>query len=188
MGGSREAFGEAADWFVRTTAEVGDRWEQPGLGEWDVRALVGHGSRSFVTVESYLGQPAASVEIASTLDYYRATSAIAAGPGVAQRGRDAGAALGVDPAAAVAELASGCSAAVDSCDGTELLTSIVGGMRRTDRWPFELSVHAAATRLLPTSSTTSGTPVAAAPSSRWPAASRSSPPMSVGTTTIRLCG
>ncbi len=143
---SREAFGEAADWFVRTTAEVGDRWEQPGLGEWDVRALVGHGSRSFVTVESYLGQPAASVEIASTLDYYRATSAIAAGPGVAQRGRDAGAALGADPAAAVAELGSRVLRLVDSCDGTELLTSIVGGMRLADYLPtrtFELTVHTA---------------------------------------------
>jgi uncharacterized protein (TIGR03083 family) len=143
---SREAFEVAADWFVRTTAEIGDRWEQPGLGVWDVRALVGHASRSFVTVESYLAQPAASVEIASTVDYYRATSAIASGPDVAQRGRDAGAALGADPAAAVAELASRVSRLVDSCDGSELLTSIVGGIRLTDYLPtrtFELTVHTA---------------------------------------------
>ena len=38
---SQRAFGDAAQWFVRTAALVGDRWAAPGLGEWDVRALVG---------------------------------------------------------------------------------------------------------------------------------------------------
>lgn len=47
---SRRAFADAAQWFVGVTAVVGDRWGQPGLGEWDVRALVGHTSRAFLTV------------------------------------------------------------------------------------------------------------------------------------------
>ena len=55
---SRGGFGDAAQWFVRTAGLVGDRWDAPGLGEWDVRALVGHTSRSLLTVEAYLGQPA----------------------------------------------------------------------------------------------------------------------------------
>ena len=39
---------------------MGDRWERPGLGEWDIRALVGHTSRSLLTVEIYLARrPAA---------------------------------------------------------------------------------------------------------------------------------
>src|SRR3954465_3494259 len=46
---SRRAFADAAQWFVRTTALVGDRWNRPGLGEWDVRALVGHPSRPLLT-------------------------------------------------------------------------------------------------------------------------------------------
>ena len=50
---------------MRTAALVGDRWSEPGLGEWDIRALVGHTSRSLVTVEVYLARPAASVEVAS---------------------------------------------------------------------------------------------------------------------------
>ena len=87
---SRRAFADAAQWFVRTAALVGDRWDRPGLGEWDIRALVGHTSRSLVTVEVYLARPAASVEVASAGDYFRATRAIAAGPDVAARGRDAG--------------------------------------------------------------------------------------------------
>src|SRR4051812_29537168 len=141
---SRTAFADAADWFVHVVAQVEDRWERPGLGEWDVRALVGHTSRSFLTVEEYLGRPAPVVDIETTADYYRATSAIAAGPAVAQRGRDAGAALGDDPASGVREIAGRVRPLVDSCDGTELLTTIVGGMHLSEYLPtrtFELTVH-----------------------------------------------
>ena len=143
---SRRAFADAARWFVRTAALVGDRWDRPGLGEWDVRALVGHTSRSLLTVEMYLARPAAAVEIASAGDYFRATREMAAGPDVAARGRDAGAALGADPAAAVAEIAGRVVPLVDACDGTELVTTIAGGMRLADYLPtrtFELAVHTA---------------------------------------------
>src|SRR5204863_1144842 len=103
---SRAAFADAAGWFVHTAALVGDRWDRPGLGEWDVRALVGHTSRALLTVETYLARPAAAVDVASAPDYYRATRAVAADPAVAARGRDAGIALGSDPAATVAEIAA----------------------------------------------------------------------------------
>jgi uncharacterized protein (TIGR03083 family) len=141
---SRRAFADAARWFVRTSALVGDRWDRPGLGEWDVRALVGHTSRSFLTVETYLDRPAEQVEVASAADYFRTTRAVAAGPAVTARGRDAGAALGSDPAGAVAEIAARVLRLLDARDGTELLTTIVGGMRLRDYLPtrtFELAVH-----------------------------------------------
>ena len=141
---SRRAFADAAQWFVGTSALVGDRWDQPGLGEWDVRALVGHTSRSFLTVETYLDRPAGEIEVASAADYFRTTRAVAAGPAVTARGRDAGAALGSDPAAAVAEIAARVLRILDARDGTELLTTIVGGMRLADYLPtrtFELAVH-----------------------------------------------
>ncbi|WP_432496740.1 maleylpyruvate isomerase N-terminal domain-containing protein [Kineococcus gypseus] len=143
---SRAAFADAAGWFARTTAAVGDRWAGPGLGEWDVRALVGHTSRSLLTVEEYLGRPAAGAQVGSPAGYVRATRAIAAGPAVAQRGRDAGAALGAEPAAAVAALAGRVVALVGTCDGTELLTTVAGGMRLAQYLPtrtFELTVHTA---------------------------------------------
>src|SRR5829696_5147257 len=139
---SRHAFVEAAQWFVRTAALVGDRWDRHGLGEWDVRALVGHTSRSLLTVETYLARPAAAAEIAGAAEYFRATRAAAAGPAVAARGRDAGAALGDDPAAAVAQLAARVLALVDTTDGTELVSTIAGGMRLADYLPtrtFELA-------------------------------------------------
>jgi hypothetical protein len=143
---SRRAFADAAAWFVDTAALVGDRWHRAGLGEWDVRALVGHTSRSFLTVETYLARPAAAVDLASASDYYRATRAIAADPAVAVRGRDAGTALGPDPAKAVAEIATRVVALVDTRDGAELVTTIAGGMRLSDYLPtrtFELAVHTA---------------------------------------------
>lgn len=141
---SRQAFTDGAAQFVRTVALVGDRWTEPGLGEWDVRALVGHTSRSFLTVEEYLDRPAPAVEVAGPADYFRAVRTVASSQAVAQRGRDAGAALGDAPAAAVVEIADRVLALLDSCDGTELVTTIVGGMRLGDYLPtrtFELAVH-----------------------------------------------
>lgn len=143
---SRRAFADAAEWFVRMAALVGDRWNQPGLGEWDVRGLVGHTSRSLLTVEMYLARPAGDVEVASATDYFRATRAAAADPAVAARGRDAGTALGADPAGAVAEIAARVLPLVATKDGTELVTTVAGGMRLGDYLPtrtFELAVHTA---------------------------------------------
>ena len=143
---SREAFASAAQWFLETAASVGERWEDPALGEWDVRALVGHTSRSFLTVETYLADPATSVDIASTADYYRATRALATGPAVTDRGRQAGMALGDDPVATLRSIAARVLALVETQDGTELVSTIAGGIRLSDYLPtrtFELVVHTA---------------------------------------------
>jgi Mycothiol maleylpyruvate isomerase N-terminal domain len=144
---SRRSFTDAAQWFVRTAALVGDRWNEPGLGEWDIRALVGHTSRSLLTVETYLDRPAQAVEVASAAGYFlRATRAASADAVVAARGREAGAALGADPAQAVTQIAARVLRLVDTTDGTELVTTLVGGMRLADYLPtrtFELAVHTA---------------------------------------------
>ncbi len=143
---SRRAYAEAVGWFQDTIVEVGERWDEPGLGEWDVRALVGHTSRALLTVEAYLATPAAAVDVESAVDYYLATNVIGAGSGVAQRGRDAGRALGSDPVAAVAEIAARVLPLVDGLTGEELPTTIAGGMRLSDYLPtriVELTVHTA---------------------------------------------
>ena len=65
---------------------------------------------------------------------------------MAERGREAGVALGADPAAAVAEIAGRVLPLVAERDGTELVTTIGGGMRLADYLPtrtFELVVHTA---------------------------------------------
>ena len=141
---SRKAFTEATEWFVGQSALVGDRWAEPGLGEWDVRALVGHASRSLITVETYLQDRAERVDVRSTTEYYLACREIARGRDVVQRGRDAGAALGGDPAGAVAVIAAHVLPLHAAYDGTEIVTTIAGGMRLADYLPtrvFELVVH-----------------------------------------------
>lgn len=143
---SRHAFTDAALWFVQTAACVRGRWDQPGLGEWDVRALVGHTSRALLTIEAYLARPAHAVDVATAADYFKATTAEAAGPDVAARGRMAGVALGTDPHGAVEIIAARVLGLVHASDGRELLTTIVGGMRLRDYLPsrtFELVVHTA---------------------------------------------
>ena len=99
----REAYEQAAAWFVETVGRI-DRtqWEAMALGEWTVRDLVGHANRAVLTVETYLGQPAETVEVARPVDYFlRAQAALADPAAVAARGREAGQALGPDPAAIV---------------------------------------------------------------------------------------
>lgn len=143
---SCRAFADAAEWFVSTAALVDDRWTRPALGEWDVRSLVGHTSRALLTVEAYLSRPAETVEVGSAAGYFQATRALAVGPDVAARGREAGDALGTDPAAAVAEIAARVLPLVVTRDGTEVITTIVGGMRLRNYLPtrtFELVVHTA---------------------------------------------
>ena len=142
---SRAAFADAASWFVATTALVGDRWSEPGLGEWDVRSLVGHTSRALLTVEAYLDQPADRVEVETAVAYFLQARSLADDATVAERGRQAGEALGTDPAA-VAGIATRVVARVERCAGDELVTTIAGGMRLADYLPtrtFELVVHTA---------------------------------------------
>jgi uncharacterized protein (TIGR03083 family) len=142
----QRAYTEAVGWFQATTARIDGRWDEPGLGEWDVRALVGHTSRSLVTVETYLAQPALAAVISSAVAYYQATRALSSGPGVAQRGREAGRALGDDPVAAVAELAGRVLAFVEGLSGDEVPTTIAGGMLLRHYLVtrvFELTVHTA---------------------------------------------
>jgi uncharacterized protein (TIGR03083 family) len=123
-------------------------WDGPGLGVWDLRALVGHTSRALVTVVTYLGRPAAAEEIATPEAYYAlAARAGGADPAaVAERGRAAGAALGADPASAFRALIADAAAALDHAGDDDLVTTVAGGMRLLAYLPtrtFELAVHGA---------------------------------------------
>jgi len=149
----RHWFGTAARGLVAAVAQVGEHdWARPALGEWDVRALVGHTSRSFLTVESYLdvgaaraGDAGAPAEaLISVVEYYVRGREVAAGPGVAERGWVAGAALGDDPAAAVGEIARRVEELVGSSPDDALVRSPLGAMRLIDYLQtraFELTVH-----------------------------------------------
>ena len=95
-------------------------------------------------MEAYVARPAASVVVPSPVEYFSATRTLAAGPDVAARGRDAGTALGPDPAGAVATIAARVVPLVAACSGDEVIETIAGGMRLADYLPtrtFELVAH-----------------------------------------------
>src|SRR4051794_34203389 len=145
-GSTRSALEQAAAFFLATVERVEPaQWDRPGLGEWSVRDLVGHTGRAFLTVETYLGQPAAAVDLPTAADYFVTALAAHGDPAaVAQRGREAGAALGADPATGTRAIVSRVLGLVATADDSRLVSTPVGGMRLVDYLPtrvFELVVH-----------------------------------------------
>ena len=144
----RQSFRDAAGAFVDVVAAVGaDDWTKPGLGVWTVRDLAGHTSRALVTVETYLDPSTTAHEpaLADAVDYFRAAAAgLANADAIAERGRQAGAALVEDPHATVAALAGRVLALVDGSPDHALITSPMGTMALIGYLPtriFELAAH-----------------------------------------------
>jgi uncharacterized protein (TIGR03083 family) len=143
---ARQGYAAAARAFVDLVGRLpGTAYDGPGLGDWDLRALVGHTARALVTVRTYLDQPADDVTVESAADYLALATRTATDPAaVLERGRAAGAALGDDPAASVRDLAEEVLAKVAAFGDGYVLTTIAGPMRLVDYLPtrtFELVVH-----------------------------------------------
>jgi uncharacterized protein (TIGR03083 family) len=145
------AFETAARGLAALTARIDhDEWAGPGLGEWDLRSLVGHATRAVTTVTAYVDQPADREDAASPADYFatvarlsRAAQSTVVAEAVTQRGRDAGAALGDRPSDAVAEHVATALERLRSQDDI-LVSTPVGGMLLSSYLPtrtFELAVH-----------------------------------------------
>jgi uncharacterized protein (TIGR03083 family) len=136
-------FSEAARAYAGLVAAIApEQWTAPGLGEWDLRALVGHTSRSLITVETYLGQPAVTEQLTSPAAYLAAIGTVDPAS-VADRGRAAGEALGDDPTGFVRVLVDRVLPLVTG-DHDPLITTVGGGMRLRQYLPtrtFELVVH-----------------------------------------------
>jgi uncharacterized protein (TIGR03083 family) len=143
-----QQFASAAYGFARLVAELpAGCWHGPGLGEWDLRALVGHTSRSLITVSTYLGTTAANEDVRTPAGYYLQVTPEALGidpAAVAERGRQAGRDLGDDPAVTVDRLVE--RALADAAVAGDPLIEVIGGMgiRLSTYLPtrtFELVVH-----------------------------------------------
>lgn len=141
-------FASAATSFtglVRTIPE--SAWDGTGLGEWDLRALVGHTSRSLSTVSTYLGNPAAHEDVTSAAGYYamvREYVSNASAGAVLERGRQAGRDLGEDPVATIEGMLEQVLEDVAGVD--DPLIQVIGGLgiRLSNYLPtrvFELAVH-----------------------------------------------
>jgi uncharacterized protein (TIGR03083 family) len=122
-----------------------DAWPGPGLGEWNLRELVGHTSRSLVTVVEYFDRPAEREVLHDPVEYYLAIATMLGDQAaVLERGRQAGRDLGDDPAGRFAGLVEQAAAVVDRTDPDLVVHTIAGGMRAAAYLPtrtFELVVH-----------------------------------------------
>ncbi|MEZ0342060.1 maleylpyruvate isomerase family mycothiol-dependent enzyme [Mycobacterium sp. pV006] len=148
MTDARAVFSLAADHFVTLVGRIpADRWDDPGLGEWSVRDLVGHTSRSLRTISTYLKTSAPREDLADAVDYYVEAQSLMSGLGAAaivERGRQAGRDLGQNPTGAVADLAR--QALADVAAAGDPLIEVIGGhgIRLGKYLPtrtFELTVH-----------------------------------------------
>ena len=148
MAESVTTFESAARSFAGLVHRItGDQWDGPGLGDWDLRSLVGHASRSLITVSTYLQTSADREDIATPQAYYAWTAdymSKAGAEAVAERGRQAGRDLGPDPAAKVDALVERVLGDLETA-GDPLIAVIDGlGLRLHTYLPtrtFELAVH-----------------------------------------------
>lgn len=137
----------AADAVTELVARIPEAaYDGPGLGAWDLRALVGHTSRSFVTLLEYSGKKGTfEEEVPSPQEYYVIVAGMdTLGEAVVERGVQAGRDLGEDPAAAYAELTERARRLLDSADLDRVVPTLLGGMRLRAYLPtrtFELIVH-----------------------------------------------
>ncbi len=139
---SKEAYKQAARFFVDTVARVqATQWDDVGLGEWNVRDLVGHTSRSLTRVEEFCAQPAEKATVLSAAEHYRLP---ADNEEIAARGREAGAELGDDPAATVRTAAERVLPLLDGLSEDMVISYPNGAIRLGDYLEtrvVELTVH-----------------------------------------------
>jgi uncharacterized protein (TIGR03083 family) len=143
----------AAFGFSELVGQIGaGDWGRPALGEWDVRALVGHTGRALSTVEVYLEKVPTGPPVENAVEYYLKMLSNVTDPdlrgeldrAVAERGREAGAALGDDPASEIEQLAERVVGVVDRTPGDAPLATPAGTMTLAAYLPtrtFELAVH-----------------------------------------------
>ena len=129
---SRAAFDQAISFFLDSVARIpSGQWEAPGLGVWSVRDLVGHASRAMTTVEQYAAIGAEATGIGSSDD-------------IAERGREAGRALGDDPLNTLRDIAAKVRALVDTLpDGHSMAPPLgkVSLMRYLRSRVAEITIH-----------------------------------------------
>jgi uncharacterized protein (TIGR03083 family) len=145
----RAIFESATEAFVEVSGRIGPaQWNEPGLGAWTLRDLVGHTSRALLTIELYLARDAEPITLDSPVAYLLAagasTGSTLGAEAIAQRGRDAGTALGNEPAAAVAVIADRIMSLVDRTADDAPCATPAGAIALAAYLPtraFELTVH-----------------------------------------------
>ena len=119
-------FETAAHSFLDLVAEVKPaQWNEPALGVWDVRSLVGHTARAILTVEQYLSaDPAPEITAADAETYYTEVfTQYTDNDAIAARGVEAGKALNENSGAEF-EAALGRAIALVQASGPDRIVAI----------------------------------------------------------------
>ncbi len=129
---SKETFSEAVTFFLDTASRIpDDAWTNEALGVWNVRDLVGHTSRAILLVEEYATEGTTR-------------SGFGTPDEIAERGRQAGRALGDDPVSALRTLADRVLALVERLPDDHPMHT-PGGVRPLSRYlpsrVAELTIH-----------------------------------------------
>ena len=93
---SKQAFLQAGTFFVDTVDKIGPgQWDEPALGSWNVRDLVGHTSVSFARLAEFCQQRADRINITSAAHHYHVGLAVpGANDAIAEKGKESGQRLG----------------------------------------------------------------------------------------------
>ncbi len=106
-----------------------DDWTKSALGEWTVRDLVGHALRAVTLVRTYRSDESSGAMLTASEYFVIARQSIGDPAAVAQRGRDAGAALGDNPLAIARSEYNSTVAAINEI---EFVKTPVGPMIRDE--------------------------------------------------------
>ena len=126
---STDDFTHASQAFVDVVEGIGpDQWELPGLGNWDVRALVGHTARAILTVENYLAlDEPGHVSVPTAVRYYATVYSDYTDPkAIEERGVEAGVWLGDEPATTIRDARIRARAAIDAQHPDRIVS--IGGL------------------------------------------------------------
>lgn len=144
----RAAYLEAADTFADVVEQLqsdDEVMQRTALGEWTVRDLVGHTARAVSTVEAYLGTGASrAYELESAVAYYVFVNEHTNHAEVADRGRQAGDALGERPAEEIRASIYRVRDALIAAQPDAVVATPAGRMRIAEYLPTrtcELVVH-----------------------------------------------
>jgi len=142
---SRRAFRESARFFVEAVRRVpADAWDRPALGVWTVRDLVGHTWRALWTTAESLARTTEEAPATGPGGYFRLALERTTHEAIAERGREAGARLGPDPAREVERMARQALERVAGRRARDRIATPVGPLRVDDYLAtrvVELTVH-----------------------------------------------
>ncbi|WP_257161145.1 maleylpyruvate isomerase N-terminal domain-containing protein [Corynebacterium cystitidis] len=145
---SRTWLNAATGGLLEILPDLNSHLDQPGIGDWSVRALLGHTSRAYLLIEHFLNQADGMTglpELESAGVYYRVARHIATDPQHDfERGPGAGQKLGEDPEATIREIIERVLRRLDRTASTALVDTGSGTINietYIDTRAFEISMH-----------------------------------------------